>query len=338
MLKKLFKHFIAKHGAKEQKQTELDIKNSNKILFAVFSRYGDGIISFRIISEFISKNPDKKYTLLTTAQLLPYAQKLIAEKNIKILAVNKRNPVSLLSTIMKLKKLAPDIGFNPWSHGDDAEFFISFAKHFCSYKKFSKHPKEYNVYDRVREYLGLETKADKKVNGEFDWQSSTNVVIAPISTDPKKNLSESEVKKIISKFTTNQTKITVAIPKGAMSIAGVDMFYFAKSGSRSKEFIDLLDGADLFIGVDSGPLHLALCMGKQSLGFFGSNAPETILDSGFELISFRDKALLGVFCFVKECENPECIHNMFEDDFLNHRTEYSKNMGLKTDKCALEGK
>ena len=80
MLKKLFKHFIAKHGAKEQKQAELNIKNSNKILFAVFSRYGDGIISSRIISEFISKNPDKKYTLLTTVQLLPCAQKLIAEK------------------------------------------------------------------------------------------------------------------------------------------------------------------------------------------------------------------------------------------------------------------
>ena len=338
MIKQIFKFLIAKRAIKNFAFQASEITKADKILFAVFSRYGDGIISFRIISEFLAANPDKKYILLTTSQLVPYAKKLIKSQNIEILSVNKRNPFSLIPTVLKLKRFDADIGLNPWSHGDDAEFFISLAKRFYSYKKFSKHPKEYNVYDRVREYFGLDVMIDKTVNANFEWQSAKNIVIAPISTDPKKNLNTDEVNKIILKLSADNRKITVAVPKGAMNISGVNMFYFGKSNSKSNEFMGLLENADLFIGVDSGPMHLALCMGKECLGFFGSNAPETILDSGFSLISFRHPSLHGIFCFVAECKNPECIHGMFDKEFTDYIAGYSENMRLENNKCPLEEK
>ena len=53
--------------------TKKDINEANTILFSVFSRYGDGLISFSIIKEFISKYPDKHYIVLTSRQQFPYA-------------------------------------------------------------------------------------------------------------------------------------------------------------------------------------------------------------------------------------------------------------------------
>ena len=38
-----------------------DIENAKKIIFSVFSRYGDAIISFKLINKFIEQYKDKKY-------------------------------------------------------------------------------------------------------------------------------------------------------------------------------------------------------------------------------------------------------------------------------------
>ncbi len=315
MLKKLFKYFIAKHSRKEQAIGLGDIREADKIFFAVFSRYGDGIISFKVIREFIGLYPDKQYLLFTTSQLVPYAREILGE-NVEFVGVNKRNPFSLVPSLLKLKNFDADLGFNPWSHGDDAEFFVSFAKKFMSYKKFSQHQKEYNVYDRVREYLSVPVTYDKIVRSDFDVSEAGKIVIAPLSTDVKKNLSKKDLLKLIAwiKLENPNAKITIAVPNGFddKEFTDIDFFVFGKSMKKSNDFLSLIKNCDLFVGVDSGPLHLALCLGKKCIGIFGSNAPETIIDNGFSMISYRHPLLSGIFCFVRNCDNAECIHAIFD--------------------------
>ena len=49
-----------------------DIRTSKKILFSIFSRYGDTIISLVVVREFIEKYPEKEYLILCPRQMKPY--------------------------------------------------------------------------------------------------------------------------------------------------------------------------------------------------------------------------------------------------------------------------
>jgi ADP-heptose:LPS heptosyltransferase len=338
MLKKLFKYFIAKHSAKEKKLDKADADSAKKIFFAVFSRYGDGIISFKVIREFIGLYPDKQYLLFTTSQLVPYAREILGE-NVEFVGVNKRNPFSLVPSLLKLKNFDADLGFNPWSHGDDAEFFVSFAKKYSIFKRFRQWDKTYNVYDRVREYLSIAVKSDKIVHGNFDVSEAGKIVIAPLSTDVKKNLSKKDLLQLITwiKLKNPNAKITIAAPSGFddKEFVGINFFVFGKSMKKSNDFLFLIKNCDLFIGVDSGPLHLALCLGKKCIGIFGSNAPETIIDNGFSMISYRHPLLSGIFCFVRNCDNAECIHAVFDGNIHEFECLLVEKVTLEEVVCPL---
>jgi len=41
-----------------------DIQKANKVLFSLFTRYGDTIIDLVVIKEFIEYYPDKEYLIL----------------------------------------------------------------------------------------------------------------------------------------------------------------------------------------------------------------------------------------------------------------------------------
>ena len=47
------------------------------MLFAVFARYGDSVITFKLLREFARTYPDKKYLLITSPQALPYAEAIL---------------------------------------------------------------------------------------------------------------------------------------------------------------------------------------------------------------------------------------------------------------------
>lgn len=338
MLKKLFKYFIDRHKHKESRLNTEDIAVAEKIFFAVFSRYGDGIISFKIIKELTELYPAKRYLLFTTNQLVPYAKEIMGEC-VEVVGVNKRNPFSLIPSLIKLKKFGANLGFNPWSHGDDAEFFISFAKRFYSYKKFSHHPKEHNVYDRVREYFCLPTSTQKSLVDDFAISGIKKIVIAPLSTDIKKNISVEDLEKLVDwlKKDNPEAKIYIAIPKPLRlkNSDGISFFIFGKSAKKSNAFLSILKECDLFVGVDSGPLHLALCMGKKCIGVFGSNAAETIISDGFQIISLRHPRLFGTFCFVRNCEDAKCIHAIFDGGIANFKTKLSAEIALEETTCPL---
>ncbi len=330
---------LKRYALKSSVITVADIRESSVILFSVFSRYGDSVIAFKAINEFILANPLKKYIILTTYQALPYAEKIITGKA-ELYGINKRkSPFKFLRIISGLKKARIDLGFNPWSHGEESNFFLTFAGKFSFYDKSSSYPKEYNLYDRVREYLLLKPK-DASIKTP-QLKNIRNIVVSPFSTDLTKNLSLNDVAALISQVKDRfpDSKITVAVQKHelpGLEIAA-DKFIYKKDPKKSEEFKNLLLASDLFIGVDSGPLHIASALGINSIGIFGPTAPEAILDKNSNVLSIRHKSLNGFFCFVRECKDPLCIHALFEDNFLNNKADvsFNKKIILETGKCPL---
>lgn len=307
------------------------------MLFSVFSRYGDSIIAFRAINEFMARYAEKSFILVTSPQMVPYARRIIQGK-MELYEVNKRkNPIKFLTIANMLRRRNIDIGLNPWSHGDDSKFFITFAKKFSVFGAFLNHSKEDNLYERVRKYLLLEAAA--VAVAKPDLCAVSKILLSPFSTDVTKSLSSNDVEALICQIRQRfpGAKITAAIQekdRGSLR-TDTDVFVFGKNLKRSEAFLRLLDSSDLFIGVDAGPLHLADALGVSAIGIFGPTAPESILDRSSAILPVRHACLDGTFCFVKQCKKPLCIHELFRSDFLCHgiQAEFDRKLRLETEVC-----
>ena len=314
-----------------------DIKNSSTMLFSVFSRYGDSVIAFRVINEFMALYAEKSFILVTSPQMVPYARRIIQGK-MELYEVNKRkNPLKFLAIADMLRRRNIDIGLNPWSHGDDSKFFITFAEKFSVFGAFLTHPKEHNLYERAREYLLLEAAA--VAVAKPDLCAVSNILLSPFSTDVTKSLSGNDVGALIGQIRQRfpGAKITLALQEKERGSFrdDTDVFIFGKSLKRSEAFLRLLESSDLFIGVDAGPLHLADALGVTAIGIFGPTAPETILDRTSAILPIRHACLNGTFCFVRQCKKPLCIQELFRSDFLCHsnQAEFDRKIRLETEVC-----
>lgn len=258
-----------------------DIKSAKKVLFTLFTRYGDTIISLAVIKEFIGKYPEKEYLILCPKQMLPYVNELLP--NIKAIAFNKRNIYEFVKITLFLKKEKFDIGFNPWSNGIDSCYLISFCKKFLCYKEFQK-PEVINHYDVIRLYLKLQLT---------DWNSKPlkettqyqKIVICPQSTDDDRSLSRIELEKLLKKLQERNASsvITIASMDEKSFLSGCKHFKFKKSRQSSLKFIKLLKEASLIICVDSGPLHIATALKKDVIALFHSTNEQLVINSGLTI-------------------------------------------------------
>lgn len=336
MLRMLMENRLKRVGSASREITREEIEKSSKILFTVFSRYGDAIVSFKVINEFISLHPDKDFFILTSPQLSPYAKEIITGK-VDLSYVNKRrNPLKLLKIIRKLKREKMDLGLNPLTFGTDSEFFITFAKRFSFFKEFSRRPVHYNLYDRVREYFLMPKKETNLKPASLD--NVRNVIIAPSSTDIRKSLDRKDLASLIRQLRNrfSNLNITVALPaEDWEKVEDVEKFMLGKSIRNSEEFLKLVKTTDLFIGVDAGPLHLADALGVRAIGIFGPNAPETFLDSNSGILPVRYKNLSGVYCLLLGCNDPICIHKLFDSFFLANNTnvDFGRHFVLEENEC-----
>jgi ADP-heptose:LPS heptosyltransferase len=315
-----------------------EIAESASVLFAIFARYGDSAIAFKVVNEFMGRYPGKRYTLITTRQATPYAAALVRQP-VRIFSVNKRhNPLGMLRLVHRLKQEGLDLGFNPWSHGEESEFFVSFAKRFFFYRGFANFTREYNLYRRAREYLHLpEPSARPRIP---DLDNVSNIVISPFSTDVRKSLDRSDLASLIDNVNRRfrPAAVTVAaFPHELEATREFDVkrFAFGKTPDSSRRFLELLKSADLFIGVDAGPLHLADALGLRAVGLFGPTAPQTILDRDSAVLPFRLAGLQGVFCDVGNCRDPVCLHALCAElDFdKNPTVDFGCKIRLETNVC-----
>lgn len=255
-----------------------DISNSRKVLFSIFSRYGDTVISLVVIKEFIAQYPEKDYLILCPIQMKPYVNELLP--NIECIALNKRNIYAILKVRSLLKKRMFNIGFNPWSNGYDSSYFISFCDKFLFYKEFEK-PKSINHYQVVRNYLQL-PKNKWFINDLILKESYKNILICPQSTDKKRSLSKKDIDRLILNFNKvyNDPQITIASMDSSFLRDDCNKFIFKKSDYSSKQFLSLVDKSALIVCSDSGPLHISLALKKDLIAFFKVSIPEIVLNSG----------------------------------------------------------
>lgn len=243
----------------------------------------------------------------------------------------------MINVIHFLKKSNIDLGLNPWSYGNDSEFLISYSKKFFFYKEFDNFTKTYNLYDRVRKYFHLEIVENKSLN-DINLEKIKQVLIAPISTDITKNLTIEQLNYII-KLLNNKYKnidITVAIPKSLVNInIDVKKFIFGKNIKNSNDYLKELKKSDLFIGVDSGPLHIAMALKIPSIGIFGPTSPNTIFNNGQNAMYLRDLKMKNSFCF-KECHKPICINNNIISNIFVPKYLLEKENKLETDICLMD--
>jgi ADP-heptose:LPS heptosyltransferase len=261
-----------------------DILNSRKVLFALFTRYGDTIISLVVIREFVEKYPTKDYLILCPKQMKPYVNELLP--NIKCISLNKRNWLDLMKIDNFLKKWLPDIGFNPWTNGIDSRYFLSYCNKYQLYADYSK-PKKTNHYEKVRQYLNLNQKS-WSIESLVLKPKYKQVLICPQSTDSNRSLSNKQLDEVISKIRTDFDCQNISI--ASMSIQYVrencDSFMFQKTAKCSQNFIELLKRSDLVFCVDSAPLHISNALKKHVIAFFNSTSPKIVINSGDKLSIF----------------------------------------------------
>ncbi len=254
-----------------------DIKISKKILFSLFTRYGDTIIDLVVINEFIAQYPKKEYLVLCPRQMKPYVNELLP--NIKCITLNKRNLFDMLKINKFLKKESFDIGFNPWSNGLDSCYFLTYCKKFLCYKNFNR-PNVINHYQVVRKYLNL-PEIDWKISKLVLKKKYKNILICPQSTDLNREVSINQIDELILKLKKKYqpSGITIASMNEVQFREGCDHFLFKKTEKSSQQFINLVKKNDLIIASDSGPLHIVLALNKDVLAIFNTTSPDIVVKS-----------------------------------------------------------
>lgn len=258
--------------------TYKDIVKSKKILFSIFTRYGDTIISLVVIKEFIEKFPNKEYLILCSRQMEPYVKELLPK--LECLSLNKRNLLDVIKLNSILKKRRVDIGFNPWSFGYESSYFLTYCQNFLFYKDYER-PDQVNHYAVVRHYLHLESK--KWIISDLVTNSSyKKILICPHSTDNLRSVSNIKLDNIIVKLLQKYPKseITIASMNKAHFRLNHHQFYFNKTAESSQNFIDLVKQSELMVCVDSGPLHIGSALNKPLIAFFNDTKPEIVINSG----------------------------------------------------------
>lgn len=318
--------------------TPESIAAAEHVLFAVFGRYGDSIIAFKTIDQFIRRFPDKRYTLITTRQACPYARAVVRGE-CAFHGINKRrDPLALWKLVRELKRRPPDLGFNPWSHGEDGEFFVSYCKQFHYYSQFAKFTRDANLYARAREYLLL--PADAVVHRAQLPTVAQQMVVSPFSTDLRKSLGPRDLAALLTDLEERYHPRRIVIAGFPDELAkldntGVGRFAFIKSAGCSTAFLKLLRDTDLFVGVDAGPLHLADALGIPAVGLFGPTAPETILDVDSGIVPLRHGSLDGIFCDVRQCQDPLCMHALRtrRDLDVPVAVQFDRRLVLESEHC-----
>ncbi len=258
------------------------IDASSKVLFSLFTRYGDTIISLVVIKEFIDRHPDKEYLILSPKQMRPYIDELLPSVNST--SLNKRNLFDMFKVIRLLRRERFDVGFNPWSSGADSCYFITYCNYFLCYKEFDR-PHEINHYQVIRRYLMLPEKVwvvDRARLGD----RYGNILICPESTDRERSMKKEQIDEMIGRLRSRYpgANVILAVIDKTVINDNYGIFVFSKTKRSSEDFIKLIKSCDLVICVDSGPLHISAALGVDLMTLFYTTKSSIVLNSGTRLV------------------------------------------------------
>ncbi len=298
-----------------------DFDGADRLLFAIFNRNGEFFAVLKVILELQLRYPQKCLLFVVPPQFVPYIRYFFP-RDIAI-GLNKRNPIRLITTLIRIKLFKADIGLNPWSSGSESEFLISFAKKFSFYKKFTRANNikmtSDNFYDQIRRYVCLPIS-----NWEYvpfmPKDRYGHILVCPEASAPDRCVPKDKIALLIDiiKDAFSPEKITVA----SNDVVDIPFEFrhvrFAKTMRASQYFLDCMLEADLVITVDSGPLHLAHLLDKDIVCLFSVTPAQTVLDNGSRCRILREPLFGNKQCKKGsiDCIRPVCVDVLIDREFF----------------------
>jgi ADP-heptose:LPS heptosyltransferase len=72
----------------------------------------------------------------------------------------------------------------------------------------------------------------------------------------------------------------------------------------------VIKGASLFVGIDSGVMHMASCLDILVLGLFGPTDPFYVGPQNKKSIVVREESMECVPCYLKSCKHRDCMKKL----------------------------
>ncbi|MGD9384624.1 MAG: glycosyltransferase family 9 protein, partial [Desulfobacterales bacterium] len=72
----------------------------------------------------------------------------------------------------------------------------------------------------------------------------------------------------------------------------------------------VIKGASLFVGIDSGVMHMASCLDIPVVGLFGPTDPFYVGPQNKKSIVVREESMECVPCYLKDCKHRDCMKNL----------------------------
>jgi ADP-heptose:LPS heptosyltransferase len=72
----------------------------------------------------------------------------------------------------------------------------------------------------------------------------------------------------------------------------------------------VIRGATLFVGIDSGVMHMASCLNIPVVGLFGPTDPFYVGPQNKRSIVVREESMECVPCYLKNCKHRDCMKNL----------------------------
>ena len=110
-----------------------------------------------------------------------------------------------------------------------------------------------------------------------------------------------------------------------------------KAENRSMDVIDLtgkiglkklaavLKKARLFVGIDSGVMHMASSIDIPVIGLFGPTDPKYVGPQNKKSVVVRDETLDCVPCYLKDCDHKNCMMNLSVNSVLRACEKFSSD-------------
>ena len=303
-----------------------ELANCREVIVSLLCRYGAAVQALQAILRFSDKHPNCRLNVVTSPQLSPYVGALLRGKCIMHI-VSRNNPISVIRTLFSLGINRADLGFNPWSSGNDSLFFASLAKSRRTFSVFwneraaqRRNFECENFHDFLNAYFGIERESPTWNMNHSLPELPTEILVCPESSGPQRTL---DLRRTLQLCEYLQSRwpdahlIMAAVYSEYALIAGqkeIPFLRLKKSAISSRQLIERIQAADLVVAVDSGPLNIAIAMERPVLALFSNELPERVLPRNLANATvLRHPQMSGVSCQNAKCREPLCLWALFDD-------------------------
>lgn len=241
--------------------------NEEKILF-LLRAYGDFLIALHMASK---NKIDSTITLVASKHLEPLYTALspTLPGNVSIRFCNFKIRNNLMAFFTNKYFFSPDNLFEILAlrryirkNFRNKDCYLEQRKRISLFNIFAGHPfksiiSDQNVYKAYADFFSIPLQQLENISFE-PRKNGMNILVVPEARQGKRMISNDIIQKIIESYRIHNATVTVAYFKAKKNDA-VENSVVYKGFSELKE---LITAADLFIGGDSMPVHMAQMLGK----------------------------------------------------------------------------